>query len=191
MRLILKFLDIWTLYWFVAGLLLGAVIHITTILALPIISEHKAWDRIGKNFKPNEMVLLPPVTPESQPLPFMAPDIRYAVCRFNIKQHPLRVQAHLLNELWSVAIFNQKGENVYTLSGSGLKSRNVEINISLAENDIPSLGVLANAPLGQGIPLKLDDAEGLVMVRAPVVSEVYAEEALTHLAFATCKPRRS
>ena len=189
MRLILKFFDIWTLYWFVAGLLLGAVIHITTILALPVISEHKAWDRIGKNFQPNTMVLLPPVTPDNQPLPFMAPDIRYAVCRFNIKEAPLRVKAHLLNELWSVAIFNHKGENVYTLSGSGLKSRNVEINISLADNEVPNLGFSTGTPNSQGIPLKLDDTEGLVMVRAPVVSEAYAEEALTHLAFATCKSR--
>ena len=101
----------------------------------------------------------------------------------------MRVSAHLLNELWSVAVFNHKGENVYALSGSGLKSRNVEINISLAENDVPSLGFRANAPLEQGIPLKINDAEGLVMVRAPIISEVYADEATTHLAFAKCKPR--
>ncbi len=187
MRLIRQFLNMWTLYWFAAGLLLGALIHITTILALPLISEHKAWDRIGRVLTPNTMVILPPVSPDAQPLPFMAPDIRYAFCRYNIKDTPLNVKARLLNELWSVAVFNRKGENIYTLSGSGLKSRDVDIKISLADDDLPDLGFGSNAPIEQSIPVKPYDTEGIVMVRAPIISESYADEALTHLTFAKCK----
>ena len=190
MRLIRKLINIWSLYWFGAGLLLGAIIHLTTILALPYLAEHKAWDRIGDSYQLNTMTVLPTITPDAQPLPFMAPDIRYAICKYNVKDRPLIVRASLLNEMWSIAIFNRQGENIYTVSGDNLRSRNVDIKISLAANDILKLGFRANAPIEQGIPVKVDDAEGLVMVRAPLISVAYVEQANTHLRTARCKTVR-
>jgi len=187
MRIIRKLVNIWSLYWLAAGLLLGAIIHLITILSLPYLSEHKAWDRIGQLYRPNAMTILPPITPDAQPLPFMAPDIRYAICRYNIKDHPVRVHANLLSELWSVAIFNRRGENLYTVSGNNLRSRDVDIKISLKADDILNLGFRPNAVVEQGIPVKVRDAEGIVMVRAPLLSDAYAEQAKTNLASATCK----
>ena len=68
--------------------------------------------------------------------------------------------------------------------------RDVDIKISLAANDILKLGFRANAPIEQGIPVKVDDAEGLVMVRAPLISVAYVEQANTHLRAARCKTVR-
>ena len=187
MRIILKVMNIWTLYWLFAGLLLGTIIHLITILGLPLLSEHKAWDRIADNYQLNTMTILPRITPDTQPLPFMAPDIRYAICKYNVKKRPLLVRANLLDELWSIAIFNRQGENVYTLSGNNLKSRYVDIKISLAANDILKLGFRADDLNDQGIPVKVLEAEGLVMVRAPILSDAYVEQANINLGLAKCK----
>ena len=187
MRIILKLINIWSFYWLAAGLLLGAIIHLITILAMPLLSEHKAWDRIADNYQLNTMTILPRITPDIQPLPFMAPDIRYAICKYNVKNRPLLVHANLLNELWSIAIFNRRGENVYTLSGNDLKSRDVEIKISLAANDILKLGFRANDLYDQGIPVKVMESEGLVMVRASVLSDAYVQQANINLGLAKCK----
>ena len=155
--------------------------------SLPHISEHKAWDRIGDNYQLNSMTVLPPITPDAQPLPFMAPDIRYAICKYNVKDRTLKVHASLLNEMWSVAIFNRRGDNIYTLSGNDLRSRDVDMKISLEANDVLRLGFRSKAFLEQGIPVKVREAEGLVMIRAPLISDAYAEQAITELGRARCK----
>jgi len=187
MRIIKKLINVWSFYWLMAGLLLGATIHLITILTLPYLSEHKAWDRISAKYPINTMAVLPPITPDSQPLPFMAPDIRYALCRYNIKDRPIKVHANLLNEMWSVAIFNRQGDNVYTLSGENLRSSNVDIKISLIENDALNLGIRPNTAIDPGIPVKVSNAQGLIMVRAPIISEAYTEQALTQLGAANCQ----
>jgi len=187
MRLISKLFNLWSIYWLIAGLLLGAIIHLVTILTLPHLSEHKAWDRIGNAYPINAMTILPPISPDAQPLPFMAPDIRYAICRYNVKDKPLVVRTTLLNENWSIAVFDKLGDNVYTVSGANLRSNNVDIKISLAENDKLKFGIRQNQFIDSGIPVKVNAPEGLVMVRAPVLSKAYTDQAITHLRMASCK----
>jgi len=187
MRLISKLFNLWSIYWLIAGLLLGAIIHLVTILTLPQLSEHKAWDRIGSTYPINTMTILPPVSPDAQPLPFMAPDIRYAICRYNVKDKPLVVRTTLLNENWSIAVFGQQGDNVYTVSGANLRSNNVDIKISFAKNDKLKFGIRQNQFVDSSIPVKVNAPEGLVMVRAPILSKAYIDQAMTHLRMASCK----
>jgi len=187
MRIISKLFNIWSIYWLVAGLILGVIIHLVTILSLPHLSEHKAWDRVGNSYPVNSMTILPPISPDAQPLPFMAPDIRYAVCKYDVSKEPLLVRTNLLNEMWSVAVFNQQGSNIYTVSGANLRSSNVDIKISLAENDKLKFDIRRNQFIDSSIPVKVNEAEGLIMVRAPVLSAAYTDQAMTHLRTAMCK----
>jgi uncharacterized membrane protein len=73
-----------TLYWSIAGLILGAILHISYVLAAPHLSGGTAWRQLSPQLPINEMKVLAPVKPGAQPLPFMAPDVRYAMCRFDL-----------------------------------------------------------------------------------------------------------
>ena len=46
-----------TLLWFIGGLLLGGVIHIITILALPLLAEETTWTRIAAFDAKNRVVV--------------------------------------------------------------------------------------------------------------------------------------
>ena len=51
----------------------------------------------------------------------MAPDVRYAFCRFDLANGPVRLKAAIADELWLIALYTPEGENFYTVAGADMK----------------------------------------------------------------------
>ena len=76
------------------GLLFGAVaLHLITILTLPALAPDSAYRKLALPRPPGEKHLLARAEPENSIPAFADPFAAVALCRFDLKQGPLRLRA--------------------------------------------------------------------------------------------------
>jgi uncharacterized membrane protein len=166
--------------------ILAALIHLAAVLSLPYLAPKNAWARVAALAEANRMVVLPPASPAHQSLPLMAPDVRYAVCRFNLENGPVRLSTQILDGLWLITFYTPGGENFYAITGRELRRNQIEIIISKANE----IGVKAGASLLDEIEdLVVVDSpvkEGIAVIRAPLLGPSYEAETEAALQRGTC-----
>ncbi len=171
-------------FWIAAGLVLGGIVHITTILALPYLASSSAWARLENATPINTLQILPPASPEVQLLPLMAPDVRYALCRYNVTDGPVIVRARLLDRSWSIALYTPHSLNFYAISGADLQRVNVTMIITqTAESEVTKIP-LSKGARSSAITVAVPEPEGLLLLRAPLRSTAYlpmTESAFTEM----------
>ena len=67
-----------------AGVLLGGVVHLVSVLALPRIASQDAYSRLTPMTKLNEVTQLPLADPSHSPMPLMDPAFAVAICRYDL-----------------------------------------------------------------------------------------------------------
>ena len=183
-----------TIKWQIAAVALvcGGIVHIAATLLVPHLATGNALQRLFADLPVNRMRVLPATSPQSQPLPFMSPDARYAVCRFDVGGGPIAVSALLADKGWSLALYTPDGDNFYAVPAQDARRAEVSfVLVPLVER--PTLGLLhlgrAAADAGAS-DIAVPQREGLVVVRAALRGEAYAREVEAQLARASCGLRR-
>jgi uncharacterized membrane protein len=184
-----------TVYWTVVGLVLAAIVHISYVLAAPHVTARTAWRQLAPQLTLHQMRVLPPIRPGAQPLPFMTPDVRYAMCRFDLAAGPLQVRTRLLDASWLVMLFTAQGENFSTFASADLQKPELEMTVQpLTEQSLlQSVQTFltrtqkeTRGPRDPGLVITSPAKEGLVVVRAPVMGVAFVKEVEQALASATC-----
>ena len=143
-----------TLLWLVGGLLLGGVIHIITILTLPLLAEETTWTRVAQFNAQNRIVVLPPVEP-GQPNPLqLDPELSYGLCQVDLSEGPAYLSGVLPDAFWSVAIYNEAGVVTYSTTNRDGIGQTVE------------LGIFNAAQTRLLAQQQIDIAEGLLVVES-------------------------
>ncbi|MCC7253954.1 hypothetical protein [Hyphomicrobium sp.] len=175
-----------------AALFAAAILHILATLATPHLIPTSGYGRLAGDLPENTMQVLPVVAPDAQPLPFLSPDARYAVCRFDTRDGAVSISAALPDPGWVLALFSPAGDNFFTSVAS--PERRPEVSLLLVPGDDtwrlgtgsgPGVAVTGEATLT--IPAN----EGIVVIRAPDRGEAYRPRALAELKRATCRYRRT
>jgi len=151
-----------------AGVFAILILHILATLAAPRLAPSPAYSRLVPLLPVNSMLVLPPIGPGAQPLPFMGPDARYAMCRFDTTKSPVTLTASLPGAGWSLALFSDKGDNFYTAVAQ--PGRRTEVSLVLALTDERFAGLTPEAA-GRKITedryLTLAAKRGVAVLRAP------------------------
>ena len=71
----------------------------------------------------------------------MAPDVRYAFCRFDLANGPVRLNARIADELWLIALYTPDGENFYSVAGADMKRADIDLIIAAADQTVEEAGV--------------------------------------------------
>jgi len=79
------------LFAIVGGVLLGGVVHLVSVLALPRIATQDAYSRLTPMTKENAVTALPLAEPNNAPMPFMDPAFAVAICRYDLSGGPLKL----------------------------------------------------------------------------------------------------
>lgn len=175
------------LFWGVTAIFFGGIIHIAVIMSLPYLTTHDAWARLKPITPVNSMVPIPINDPKVA-LPLMTTDMRYAVCRYDVSKGRLIVQADLLDDYWSIAIYTRNAQNFYVIDGRDVRRSEVELLLS---TEFKSAGP-AEVKAGEGetddgaIRVSAADSQGLVIVRAPLLGTAYSDRAEQGLKRASC-----
>jgi uncharacterized membrane protein len=144
------------------------ILHILATLAAPRLAPSTAYSRLADLLPVNSMQILPPIAPGAQPLPFMGPDSRYAMCRFDSTKGPVQISAILPGAGWSLSLFSDKGDSLYTSVAQ--PGRRTEISLVLVTSDEKFAGLTPEAS-GQSVKedrsLSLPAKRGIAILRAP------------------------
>lgn len=143
-----------TAFWILAGLVLGGIIHIGVILALPAFATDGLWSRIATLGAANKpVVLAAPAAAEPNPLR-LDPELAYAVCQIDLRQGPGFVRGTLPLAFWSVAVYGPSGTVLYsTTNRDGI-------------GNVLELGIFNAAQTRLLAQQQLDVAEGLLIVES-------------------------
>ena len=173
------------------ALVAGGVIHILATFAVPLVGAGSAWNRLARLVPAaNRMTVLAPQSPTSQPLPFLAPDMRYAICRYDLTIGPVLVSATLPDAGWSLTLYSPQGDNFYAVPAQELRQTELSFQIIAASDRLVQLspGVRkADVDLSQ---VTSPGREGLVVVRAPIKGVAHQAEAERILRTASCQQTR-
>lgn len=171
--------------WLLAMLLIGGIIHIFVVLTVPAHVRAKAFAELRQLGPDRIFHVLPPITGGAELAPMLDPAMRHAVCWFRLEDGPLSLAANVDSPFWSMALFNGRGEVVYSLnnrtSGSGA--------LAMLVLTSSQLSILRENPpenLDEMIVIETDQNEGFALLRA-FVPDAAAEPVLAdELGAATC-----
>ena len=170
------------------GLALAGLIHIVAVLMLPSLAPRNAQARLAALGPANAMIEIPPGSPGRQVMPMMAPDVRYAFCRFDLTGGPVRLKAVVPDELWLIAFYTPEGENFYSVVGADMKRAQIELVITSPEQTVEEAGVDAPEGSEDVIVVNAPVNEGIALIRAPLAGPSRASYAARALKATTCAP---
>lgn len=170
------------------GLALAGLIHIVAVLMLPSLAPRNAQARLAELGPANTMIGIPPASPGRQILPMMAPDIRYAFCRFDLTGGPVTLKAVAPDGHWLIGLYTPEGENFYSVVGADMKRQRIELVITSPEQTVEEAGV--DAPEGSEdiIVVNAPVSEGIALIRAPLAWPSQASYAERALKATSCSP---
>lgn len=142
--------------WLTAGVILGVILHITVILALPAFATQSVWSRIAAAGTADKIAVLQPPAPGAPNPLQLDPDLSYAVCRLDLAQGPGVVSGTLPDTFWSLAIFNRAGSVIYSTTNRDGIGRNL------------NLGIFNAAQTHLLAEQRIDVADGLLIVESDV-----------------------
>ncbi len=166
------------------------VVHILATLIAMNDTSNSAYARLTPSLQINKMAVLPPVAPDQQPLPFMSPDARHAICHFNTSSGPVEVVAKLPDHGWTLGIFNPDGSSAYFAAASPGRETAIALTIVPADDRFMGLTPEAKGIINAGqAPLTVAARQGLIIVRAPDRGMAYRAETEAALAQVSCGPK--
>ncbi len=120
------------LLWLLGGLLLGGIVHLSTVLLLPRTATQDAYARLVGITPVNSVVALPPPTPDSVVLPFTDPAFAVAVCRYDLGAAPVKLTVPVSPAYTSVSFYTRHGVAYYAINDRAAGRRTIELDLMTA-----------------------------------------------------------
>jgi uncharacterized membrane protein len=172
------------------ALVAAAILHILATLAAPQLSGVSPFARLTPIAPLHQFEVLGPITPQAQPLPFLSPDMRYAICRYDTSKGPVAVTANLPGRGWMLSLYTTQGDNFFTAVGQDAQPS--DLNILLTPTADRFLGLTPEAR-GKASEvtnaLTLTTGRGMAVLRAPDRGGAYRFETEAMLKRAKCIAR--
>jgi uncharacterized membrane protein len=116
-----------------AGVVLGAIVHLTTIMLLPRTASQDAYARLTPIAPVNTVAALPPPTPDGARMPFMDPAFVGAVCRYDLSQGPLKLTVPVITGYTSVSFYTRYDVSYYAINDRAAGRRTIELDLMTAD----------------------------------------------------------
>ena len=127
------------LFTIIAGVLLGAVVHLVAVLALPRIATQDAYSRLTPLTKLNAVTALPLAGPNSAPMPFMDPAFAIAICRYDLTSGPIKLAVPVSQAYTSVSFYTRNEVAYYAINdrSAGRKVIELDLMTEAQHNELP------------------------------------------------------
>ena len=167
--------------------LTAAIVHIVATLAAPRLAGTTPFARLKPVAPLHKFEVLAPVTAQAQPLAFMAPDVRYAMCRYDTGKGPVSVNARLPGRGWSLSLYTPEGDNFYTAVGQDGQLNDIALQLTPVADRFLGLTPEARGKVSEATStLSIATGSGLAVLRAPDLGLAYRAQTEAILKTATC-----
>ncbi|HEY8214780.1 MAG TPA: DUF1254 domain-containing protein [Methylocystis sp.] len=186
-----RYLDL--LPWLLATLLVAGIVHIVSVLLMPTVAPRDALARLASYVKsagPSEgLVMLPPMAPGAETLPFEDPAFAEAVCVYDLAKGPLRVKTSVDGEDFLGLSFHANAGRIFhsMTDRSAIKGK-IDIVIGDARQiDAMQSADEGDAPPPQEVRLTAPTKRGFVLIRSLAKRPSDQERARNRLSAISCQ----
>ena len=167
------------------AILLGGIVHLSTVLAMPQAAKQDAYSRLTPLTPVNTMVPLAKPTAEAEVMPFMDPAFATAVCRYDLSGGALKLIAPVSQAYTSVTFYTRKSIAYYAINDRAAGRRTIELDLMTAEQhaEVPEEEDVTAA---DRLIIESPTTVGLIVVRALAPEPDLMPMARQALASATC-----
>jgi uncharacterized membrane protein len=176
------------LLWIAGGLVLGGIVHLTTILVLPRTATRDAYSRLAPLAPINGFALLPAPTPEASSVPFMDPAFATAVCRYDLAKGPVKLIVPVSQAYTSVTFYTRYDVAYYAINDRAAGRRTIELDLMTTKqhDDLPDDEEVTAA---DRLIVESPSLTGLIVARAFSPEPSLLPTATAALQAAQCKPQ--
>jgi uncharacterized membrane protein len=115
--------------WILGAILLGGIVHLSTVLAMPQTATQDAYSRLARLAPVNALVPLAAPTAQSAIMPFMDPAFAVAVCRYDLAAGTLKLVAPVSQAYTSVTFYTRYGVAYYAINDRAAGRRAIELDL--------------------------------------------------------------
>lgn len=173
------------LLWILAAILLGGIVHLATVLAMPQTATEDAYSRLAPLTPVNSVVPLPAPTAKSAIMPFMDPAFATAVCRYDLSGGSLKLIAPVSQAYTSVTFYTRKSIAYYAINDRAAGRHSIELDLMTPEQHA-ALPEDEDVTAADRLIIESPSTMGLIVLRALAPEPGLMPMASQALAAATC-----
>ena len=174
--------------WLLATAIVAGIVHIVSILAMPRLASDDAFARMARNAPLHGLTLLPRKAIAVGLLPFEDPATALAVCRFDLRDGPVRLHGKLSGDgLLLLSFRNRYGVSFYAMNDRGASRGDLEVVI-VTRQQLEEIE--ANDPedeIPSELRLQAPSLEGFVLLRTLATEPGHYPKAVDSLKKITCR----
>jgi uncharacterized membrane protein len=121
------------LLWVLAAVLLGGIVHLATVLVLPQAAVQDAYSRLVPLTPVNAVVPLAEPTAQASTMPFMDPAFAAAVCRYDLSNGVIKLNAPVSQAYTSITFYTRKSVAYYAINDRAAGRRAIELDLMTPE----------------------------------------------------------
>ena len=174
------------LFTIIAGVLLGGVVHLVSVLALPRIASQDAYSRLTPTTKLNAVTQLPLADPANSPMPFMDPAFAMAICRYDLKDGPIKLTVPVSQAYTSVSFYTRNEVAYYAINDRSAGRKVIELDL-MTEDQHSALPEDEEVTAADRLIIDSPTATGLILLKALAPEPGLMPQAQASLAAASCK----
>ena len=169
----------------IAGVLLGGVVHLVSVLALPRIATQDAYSRLTPMTKLNAVTSLPLADPNNSPMPFMDPAFAMAICRYDLSGGPIKLKVPVSQAYTSVSFYTRNEVAYYAINDRSAGKKVIELDLmtEAQHNELPEDEEVTAA---DRLIIDSPTATGLILLKALAPEPGLMPQAQASLAASTC-----
>ncbi|UPK33161.1 DUF1254 domain-containing protein [Bradyrhizobium sp. 186] len=176
------------LFTIVAGVVLGLIVHLVSVLTLPRIATQDAYSRLTPMTKLNGVTQLPLADPGTSPMPFMDPAFALATCRYDLSGGPIKLTVPVSQAYTSVSFYTRNEIAYYAINdrSAGRKVIELDLMTEAQHNELPEDEEITAA---DRLIIDSPSTTGLIVMKALAAEPGLMPQAQATLAAATCAPQ--
>lgn len=168
------------------GLILGALVHLVSVLALPRIATQDAYSRLAPLTKVNAVTPLPPADPDNAPMPYLDPAFAMAVCRYDLSTGPIKLTVPVSQAYTSVSFYTRSEIAYYAINDRSAGRRVIELDL-MTEAQHAELPEDEEVTAADRLIIDSPSITGLILIKALAPEPGLMAQAQASLAAASCR----
>jgi uncharacterized membrane protein len=174
------------LLWFLGSILLGGIVHLATVLAMPQAATQDAYSRLAPLTPVNAVVPLAAPTPQASTIPFMDPAFAAAVCRYDLSSGIIKLNAPVSQAYTSVTFYTRKSVAYYAINDRAAGRRAIELDL-MTPDQHAQLPEEEDVTAADRLIIESPSTTGLIVLRALATEPGLMPMARQALAGAQCQ----
>lgn len=175
------------LYWVIVAAVLALAVHTGAVLFAPGYLFDRNLDLLARDIPDNTFFILPREA-QSRIFPEYPSGTVFGLCRFNLAEGPVVLDASLPNGLWTLTVYSQFGRTLYTVTDeqSGIDQFSLQLVKAPSIFDIFTVNEDENQIESSGWKVLSSDNRGFALFWVPALDAAMRQGLMETLAKSSC-----